>query len=111
MLIYEINFEPSQNPPYTKELQKTFLELESMENPLSDACYFQERISEDSYEQSHFSNSSAHPTYLVFDKRFLLYFSDILLNTNAKKFGSALSFNNFDIIYGSATAISKAGLR
>jgi hypothetical protein len=111
MLIYEIYFEPSQNPPYSSELQNIFLELENIENPLSDACYFQERISEDSYEQAHYSYSSAHPTYLVFDERFLPYFADILLKSNAKKLGSAPSLKYFEIIYGSAIAISKAGFK
>ena len=111
MLIYEIYFEPSQDPPFSKELQKVFLELANIENPLVDACYFQERISEDSYKQVHHSYSSAHHTFLVIDKRFLPYFEDILLRNEANKLDSVPSLNDFEIIYGSEIALSKADLK
>ena len=70
MLIYEIQYRIDINPMVEVELGDIFLELEKIESALTDVCYFEHRVSKDSYEQNLYK-SELHPTYLVFDKRFL----------------------------------------
>ena len=86
------------------ELGDIFLELEKIESALTDVCYFEHRVSKDSYEQNLYK-SELHPTYLVFDKRFLPFFQNVLSKFDAKELKSSPTFNDYEIIYGSEEAI------